>query len=79
MDLARFHNALRILHSIDGGDFGAAGLSCDPGASINLFGAWQKFRAAPAEFFFRCDDQSAEALWLLIEKRQQPRPSTHGA
>lgn len=70
MTFAQFHNALRILHSVDMPDFEAAGLSCDPDASINIAGAWSRFQKSPLWFVIRADDQSAHALWQIIISRQ---------
>ena len=73
MDFDRFHNALRILHSIDGAEFDAAARECEDGASLTLSPALSFFQKDPAGFFIRADDQSAQALWRIIERRQQRR------
>jgi len=52
----QFHNALRIIRSIDSHELG------DPPW-------WEKFRDSPIEFFIRCDDESADKIWNVILKR----------
>ena len=73
MTLGQFHNALRILHSIDSLAVAAAAAQCDPGASLTLDGAWESFDADPVRFMLRCDEQSAQAIWAIIELRK-PKP-----
>lgn len=64
MTLKRFHNALRILLSIDGPDFHEAAPDGD----------WQAFRDDPFRYLIRCDDEQAQALWKLVEARQSKVP-----
>lgn len=69
MTFSEFHNALRILNSIDADEFRGAIRECEDGASLTLDGAFQRFVEHPVRFFLRADDQSAEALWRIIERR----------
>lgn len=53
------HNALRILTSMDADEVPF------------LDGArWQAFRTDPFRFFIRCDQETCDALWRVIEARQ---------
>jgi len=61
MTQAEFHNALRILTSIDRPDF--------PGTDEE----WPRFRANPHTYFIRCSDEQADKLWAVIEARQTRR------
>ena len=60
MTQAQFHNALRILTSID---FHEVQDVLPDGA------AWQSFRTDPFRFFIRADDETADAIWRVIERR----------
>jgi hypothetical protein len=73
LNLADFHNRLRILRSIDADEFVAAAREVEDGASLRLPGAFQRFAAQPFDFFLRSDDQSVDALWRLIERRSERR------
>jgi len=73
MDLARFSNALRILRSIDGPELDRAAAFCEVGASLALHGARYRFSDDPVRFFLKADDQSQDAIWRIIEKRQPPQ------
>lgn len=65
MTLAEFHNALRILTSIDRYELVAFKvIDPDDGA------AWQAFRTDPFRWFIRADDERAERLWRIIQARQ---------
>jgi hypothetical protein len=52
----QFHNALRIMRSIDSYE-------------LDNPSWWEKFRDSPIEFFIRCDDESADKIWNVIQKR----------
>ena len=56
-----FLNRLRSLWNIDGWQL----------PELNSE-RWAKFQADPAQFFIRCDDAQAAAIWREIEKRQTP-------
>lgn len=60
-DLARFHNALRVLFNIDRAEFVEAGLDAE---------RWPDFRANPHGYFIRASQGEAQKLWSLIEERQ---------
>ncbi len=55
----RFHNGMRILLNIDASEF--------PGPEED----WPEFRDNPHRYFITCGDETASALWVLIEKRNQ--------
>jgi aminoglycoside phosphotransferase (APT) family kinase protein len=56
-----FHNALRILHSIDSYELG--------NAEIDVAENWTAFIADPCEWFIRASDKNATLLWTIIERR----------
>ena len=62
MTLREFHNALRIMRSIDGHEL--------PGLHPRQVEA---FIADPYGFFIRAEDAVAEQIWAAIQKRQTPR------
>lgn len=64
MTFAEFHNALRILTSIDHHELVAAGVNLD--APNN----WPVFRADPFRWFIRASDADAQKVWRIIERRQ---------
>lgn len=59
MTLREFHNGLRLLRSIDRDEIGY----------IISENAWQEFRDRPYEFFIRCDDPTANAIWAAMQER----------
>lgn len=60
MTFAEFHNALRILTSVDRHEL----------ADVFTDGAaWHAFRTDPFRFFIRADDDTAQAIWRVIERR----------
>lgn len=68
LDSRRFHNALRILRSIDLDEFVVAGV-----ASTDLTGRqgwWDAFNHDPIGTVLRLDDDRFGKLWGLIESRQ---------
>jgi hypothetical protein len=66
-------NAICCLHNIERSDLVDAGvIEAADGAS------WQRFASNPEQFFLRCGDEAAEALWGLIERQMQPRPVSAG-
>ncbi len=66
----RFHNGLRILHSIDADEFRAVAADCDEGASMRHPRALADFLADPVRWFLKSDDISAAAIWSIIDRRQ---------
>lgn len=69
-DLARdrFMNALRILRSIDGDELDRA-----LGRPCNFDVKWRKFSTDPFYFLIHADDETVDAIWLIIERRQPDR------
>lgn len=65
MTLAEFHNALRILTSIDRHELEAARVIAQGDNN-----AWGNFRRDPFRWLIRADDRMAERLWNIIERRQ---------
>lgn len=61
-EFLRFHNALRIMRSIDFDEFHAA-------SGLNE-ASWAEFTYNPYHFFIRADDATALAIWSIIERRQ---------
>jgi hypothetical protein len=57
-DFNLFHNGLRILRSIDEQELAGSGVN------------WPSFRDDPVEYFIRCGDDEAAAIWRVIEGRQ---------
>ena len=66
MTFAEFHNALRILTSIDRDELEAAGV-----IKTNDHNAWGTFTRDPFRWFIRADDATAAKLWAIIERRQR--------
>lgn len=65
MTFQQFHNALRIMASIDRDECERAGLV--PRGDHN---AWGEFRRNPYRWFLRQDDITARIFWNLIKERQ---------
>lgn len=65
LSLRCFHNALRIMHSLDRTELVRGGvIAADDGSG------WHRFRSNPATFMVKADDETAARLWRLIEGRQ---------
>lgn len=64
MNLRDFHNGIRVLFNIDAHDFTEAGLEMRH---------WPTFRDDPVGFFLRADDETADKLFAIVEKRTRPR------
>lgn len=64
MELREFHNALRILLNIEPYEIVEAGIDAKH---------WPAFSADPHRFFIRCDDETADRLWAIVERRAKPR------
>lgn len=61
MNLAEFHNGLRILTSIDMSELVAGKvIEADDEAE------WKAFRDNPWKWMITADDEQAEALWALM-------------
>lgn len=58
MTVDQFHNAIRLLYSIDSDELG------DPSW-------WPQFRENPPDFFIRCDDERAEKIWGVMERQMK--------
>ena len=65
MTFEEFHNALRILTSIDCHELEEAGV-----IRAGDLAAWGAFRLHPYQWFVRADDAAARALFGIIERRQ---------
>ena len=59
MTLREFHNGLRLLRSIDFHEIEYA----------MTREQWPSFRADPYKFFIICDDDTAAAIWAVMEAR----------
>lgn len=57
LTLASFHNALRILTSLDSDEIGLTHWQ------------WEQFRTDPLRFFVRADDATAERIWQAMVNR----------
>lgn len=66
MQFAEFHNALRIMHSIDLHEIHDAGIEMNAAD-------WSAFQVSPARWLIRASDNDAEKLWTIIERRQPRR------
>lgn len=67
-----FLNALRVLHSIDMDELENAGV-----IRKGDLEAWTRFREGPANWAIRADDDKAEKLWALVQRRMRPRTGVH--
>ena len=66
MKYGEFHNALRILRSIDRDELVNAGILPD-----NDHNAWGAFRRDPYGWFIRAPETKSLKLWELIQKRNK--------
>jgi len=64
MTLTEFHNALRVLTSIDADELEHAGV-----IKVNDHNAWGTFRRDPFRWFIRADDATAAKLWEIVKRR----------
>ena len=64
MTFEKFHNALRIMRSIDLHEIEVSGIDIE---SFN----WPSFREDPYTWFIRSSDKDAVAVWKIIEARNQ--------
>jgi len=69
LTFSRFHNALRIMRAIDHSEL------IKENAWHGLTGAqiedeWKAFRDHPYRYFVACEDDTAQAIWRIIESRQ---------
>lgn len=67
MTFREFHNALRIMISIDSHDLVQAGL-----IKHDDVNAWGTFHRDPYRWFIRASDKNARKLWAIIEERNTP-------
>lgn len=65
MELQEFHNALRILRSIDRHELEEAGLQLTDNQ-------WLIFCHGPHDWFLRASDDEARKVWKIIEERMKP-------
>ena len=68
-ELDRFHNAIRILYSIDKDELERA-----LGRPLTVV-QWKQFSDDPPRFFIRADDETVAAIWTIVERasRRQAR------
>ena len=64
MEFNQFHNALRILASIDRDELDCAG-AIDKDDDTE----WNEFRIDPFRWFFKVPDNKALKVWKLMKKR----------
>ncbi len=64
-ELRVFHNRLRILISIDMHELVEGGV-----IGVEEKNKWANFRSNPYRFFIRCDDDTANKLWGIIQERE---------
>jgi hypothetical protein len=69
MTFDEFHNALRILLSIDQHELVEVGIEIDDAE-------WIKFRDDPLRYFVKAHDDAATRIWSIIGKRQN-KPKTN--
>jgi len=68
MSVDEFHNGLRTLLSLDFSDLVKAGVFHDWQTD-----KWDQFQRDPFRFFIRTDEETADALWAIIQARQSKR------
>lgn len=69
MNLAEFHNSLRVLSSIDFHELAEAGaITDDADGEVE----WKHFRENPWRYFITADDDCAEKIWAIVEHRSIP-------
>ena len=61
MTMQQFHNALRVMRSIDFSEI----------EHVLNRAEWFAYRDNPYEFFTRCDDYTAAAIWDVMEGRMK--------
>jgi hypothetical protein len=67
MSKTEFHNALRILHSIDLHELQTVGLWLNP----DNIASWVKFQDNPYLFFIRADDETSDKIWQVVVARNR--------
>lgn len=68
MELAEFHNGLRVLQSINRPEMEESGvLDQDTEEVANL--NWKYFREDPFNWFIQASDEKAELLWGIMRNR----------
>ncbi len=68
LSIEEFHNGLRILLNLDFDDLAKAGVF-----EVSQIDRWQQFQRDPFRFFIRTDEETADALWRLIQERMKRR------
>ena len=68
MNFNHFHNALRVLRSIDRHEFDEVEYSLTDNE-------WQRFRDNPYHFFIQAPDALAKGIFGIIESRSKPDPA----
>jgi hypothetical protein len=78
--IGHFHNALRIMRSIDLHELQEKGLmvgadvkqweSDEPGDGATAWQLWLNFRADPYRYFIGCADEDAAKIFEIVEARQ---------
>jgi hypothetical protein len=71
MTRLEFRNLICVLRSIDRYELVEAGVIGGMDHDTDLF-AWTSFQANPYEWFVRADDDTAEKLWRLMQRRANP-------
>lgn len=64
MTLSQFHNALRVLNSIDWYELEAAGVE-------SVEGRWASFQQDPYRWFIKASDADAAKVFSIIEGRMR--------
>jgi hypothetical protein len=64
MTFEKFHNALRIMRSIDLQEIHEAGFDMTPSE-------WDAFRSHPHDWFILARDRDAKVIWSIIEERNK--------
>lgn len=75
MDQHRFFNACMLLMNIDMHELVDAGI-IKAGNVDNGGTSWKRFNDEPLTFLAKIDDVKRDALWKLIEARQEPHTPT---
>lgn len=66
LTFSQFHNALRILLSIDLNELEEVGLSLETNPDL-----WRSFIKDPFLWFIKANQTDAQKVWQLVEKRQR--------
>ncbi|MGE9266410.1 hypothetical protein ACQKHB_23060 [Escherichia coli] len=66
MTIREFHNGLRVLLNLDMHELESAGVLDSPAE-------WDKFTGDPYRYFIRANDDKANRLWNLMQRRMTGR------